>query len=1180
MSTPSLFNNGEDILASYRVNDEWQEAEDLRAVIQPLARAKTGGEICETETDLAVKSEELTLSVIHRSEINAFLNREKAMVGDPDFQSWLKDSPVGQLASLRAESISDSLKKVDLLLGYYEAGAHLFVPDRITKPVASKAFTREVAELLPLPKPDAAKEPDIRRVPVTARVENGKVVMISEKEDWENHDTETPPHISPADISVLMKKAGLLVTSMAVTATGLTTIAPVATAATSHHAVETAAPEWRTVDAPETAPAAQVTHTQTPEAVKPVPHETVDVLEGVNPALKVIIERAAKAHGQNPETLAVLYAHYAGPLTAAPVEKPNIMGFGNPEWAQYLKVAQAAGENPNRDNAADALRAASWLLQEQHARVPKVTGDPVIDAALAYRFGDGAMRQRTTHLTPQMKVNEREFEAQEAGLQQFSKAAPLPGFVTLPSNGGALSVVPAPANPNVKLSPVPASEASGAVTEKPGADILPHVNPAYKQIILEAAAQHRADPQLMVALFKTYNGTYTEALPHPLNTEEGWMGLSDAAARGINRDDFTASANRAAAMLAGTENMHIGDPAHLQARTALYEALVYRFGAGVIHSYMTHPHTLKPATLEKINEYKDYDFKSLTQLAAEAAANAVIPPVAHPAALPEKSAVLAPKPELPPSVSGQSQVLSGKILTNPNITVDPATPHDRVEKSLITNKQDGKTFVDDVNRAPTTTISPQLQQDVLVLANQGFKVKITSVTTGEHTAKSDHYKCYAIDIAPESGTAADYQKMVSFLFAHRDELKIDQLIYGGELPAGVQLLSQGKPLADAAAFYGQDLLNDHKTHIHISVLDSAGSASLPLTTVIGQLTPSPRPAPIVAAPTPSTAPAPDQSVPAAPSSAEAPQNTITVQPATPTAPTTPQSAPTPTPEAQKPSPVAPTALTPEQQALIDKQPLSEKSKQFEAVVLLALEQEKANGAKINVQVALDQAMLESGNGESNIVFGVKGGGINSVKGPTKEYMDGKEVSTTDSFKVYPDLQSAVKDYVHEIETAPWYADAATNSNDPQKYLTGLQSGGYHYATDPHYEAKINSRDKYLGLGQLAAATAAPQPPAPALKPSPTPVKNAPTSTPAPTASLSPTTNSLPKDGAPTASVDTRPVGADSTPDAGSLLASNHSQAPITIVQAEQADAATQGNNHHSVDHLDHGKLDRLLDQQQ
>ncbi|MBR9754508.1 flagellar assembly peptidoglycan hydrolase FlgJ [Cobetia sp. 4B] len=118
------------------------------------------------------------------------------------------------------------------------------------------------------------------------------------------------------------------------------------------------------------------------------------------------------------------------------------------------------------------------------------------------------------------------------------------------------------------------------------------------------------------------------------------------------------------------------------------------------------------------------------------------------------------------------------------------------------------------------------------------------------------------------------------------------------------------------------------------------------------------------------------------------------------------------------------------------------------------------------ELILAQAALETGWGERRIhteagtdshnLFGIKAGSSwqgDSTTVLTTEYRDGRRMRLEDSFRVYPDQASALRDHAALLTGAQRYAHV-TRSPDAESAARALQEAGY--ATDPHYADKLIS----------------------------------------------------------------------------------------------------------------------------
>lgn len=129
--------------------------------------------------------------------------------------------------------------------------------------------------------------------------------------------------------------------------------------------------------------------------------------------------------------------------------------------------------------------------------------------------------------------------------------------------------------------------------------------------------------------------------------------------------------------------------------------------------------------------------------------------------------------------------------------------------------------------------------------------------------------------------------------------------------------------------------------------------------------------------------------------------------------------------------------------------------------IIPLAQEDMKRTKILASLTIAQAILESGWGQSgltkrsNNLFGIKGAGVSST---TFEYIDGKRVEITDSFKAYPDWESSVADHSALFQRLPRYNNLI-GETDYKKACVKLKKDGY--ATAPNYsEVLINLIEEY------------------------------------------------------------------------------------------------------------------------
>ena len=182
---------------------------------------------------------------------------------------------------------------------------------------------------------------------------------------------------------------------------------------------------------------------------------------------------------------------------------------------------------------------------------------------------------------------------------------------------------------------------------------------------------------------------------------------------------------------------------------------------------------------------------------------------------------------------------------------------------------------------------------------------------------------------------------------------------------------------------------------------------------------------------------------------------------------------------------------------------------IEAVAPGAIAAQHRYGVPAAVTIA--QAIDESGWGQSQLaaqdynLFGIKGTGpAGSVPLPTEEYVNGQQVSTSASFRVYHDVAESIDDHGKLLADSGYYQQAMADRQHPNEFakaLTGV------YATDPNYGSNLISLmlryDLYhygtAGQAQGAHGPAGPAGPAPGSATIPG-VGGAPSAAPGPTGS--------------------------------------------------------------------------------
>ncbi len=125
----------------------------------------------------------------------------------------------------------------------------------------------------------------------------------------------------------------------------------------------------------------------------------------------------------------------------------------------------------------------------------------------------------------------------------------------------------------------------------------------------------------------------------------------------------------------------------------------------------------------------------------------------------------------------------------------------------------------------------------------------------------------------------------------------------------------------------------------------------------------------------------------------------------------------------------------------------------------------ARQLKVPAAVLIAQAALETGWGQKVLADGNGGSSHNlfNIKADQRwqgertqvtalEFEQGVAVKRRSAFRVYDSLAQSFDDFKNFLENSTRYADALRQSDDPAKFLQGLQQAGY--ATDPLYAKKI------------------------------------------------------------------------------------------------------------------------------
>lgn len=121
---------------------------------------------------------------------------------------------------------------------------------------------------------------------------------------------------------------------------------------------------------------------------------------------------------------------------------------------------------------------------------------------------------------------------------------------------------------------------------------------------------------------------------------------------------------------------------------------------------------------------------------------------------------------------------------------------------------------------------------------------------------------------------------------------------------------------------------------------------------------------------------------------------------------------------------------------------------------------KASAQQLGIDpgLLLAQAALETGWGEKQVAgsknyFNIKARpGEPGIQSTTTEYVDAKPVSLKALFRQYQNAGESFFALTNLLKHADRYHALASLTNDPQAWLSALQSAGF--ATDPHYAEKV------------------------------------------------------------------------------------------------------------------------------
>lgn len=147
--------------------------------------------------------------------------------------------------------------------------------------------------------------------------------------------------------------------------------------------------------------------------------------------------------------------------------------------------------------------------------------------------------------------------------------------------------------------------------------------------------------------------------------------------------------------------------------------------------------------------------------------------------------------------------------------------------------------------------------------------------------------------------------------------------------------------------------------------------------------------------------------------------------------------------------------------------------------MLPMAQEAAAKIGVDARYLVAQAALETGWGKSIIrqqdgssshnLFGIKAADWqgDSARVLTTEYVGGKQVKESASFRAYGSFEQSFNDYVSFLQNNERYDGALDSAANPKRFVSELQRAGY--ATDPQYANKIAQIARQMQTYQAVAA---------------------------------------------------------------------------------------------------------------
>lgn len=147
--------------------------------------------------------------------------------------------------------------------------------------------------------------------------------------------------------------------------------------------------------------------------------------------------------------------------------------------------------------------------------------------------------------------------------------------------------------------------------------------------------------------------------------------------------------------------------------------------------------------------------------------------------------------------------------------------------------------------------------------------------------------------------------------------------------------------------------------------------------------------------------------------------------------------------------------------------------------MLPMAQDAAAKIGVDPRYLVAQAALETGWGKSIIrqqdgssshnLFGIKTADWqgDSARVLTTEYVDGKQIKESASFRAYGSFEQSFNDYVNFLQNNQRYDGALDSAANPKRFVSELQRAGY--ATDPQYANKIAQIARQMQTYQAVAA---------------------------------------------------------------------------------------------------------------